>query len=437
MSMESEGATSNIELETVLACEGDLPLHETANFEAEPTSPKASAEQERETRLEAIAAEIESALGTAIMRVAALVAEAHELHRYQHGDGGFEGWVERRLKMSRRTAYNLLDVHKRFGHQSVQILHTLPRSVLYLIAPDSIPEVARTEVMERAQNGEKLSHAQVKEIITGHKRKPPASNKHRKPAEQAQASRDVANEPTLFDSQSPAPQTLRERTIEDASPAKQKRDVAPPVASTDPTPSPHGIAALLDKTKMPTAAGIIIANEEPKALESAPPPGPIILSAAADFDRVDRGIDILYSHWTVLAHQVIEEAHEIDRVKVIHDKAAGLELQSHLANDTEVERQARVIRLDAERKLGRWLIDTGKTGQRYMGRPPKGVKVGTNPDPDVITLKKLGISKQQSQAYQRIARMTARQFAALVEGKSARPHLPHRKHRVRRLRPAA
>jgi hypothetical protein len=436
MSMESEGATSNIELGSVLACEGDLPLRETANFEAEPTSPKASAEQERETRLEAIAAEIESVLGTAIMRVAALVAEAHELHRYQHGDGGFEGWVERRLKMSRRTAYNLLDVHKRFGDQSVQILHTLPRSVLYLIAPDSVPEAARTEVMERAQNGGKLSHAQVKEIITGHKRKPPASNKHRKPAEQAQASRDVANEPTLFDSLSLAPETAPVRKIEAASPAERRRDVAPPVAPTEPASSPDPGAALLDNTTMPTTAGVT-AKEEPKPVESTPPPDPIILSADADLHTVDRAIDVLYSRWTVLAHQVIEEAHEIDRVKVIHDKAAGLELQSHLANDTEVERQARVIRLDAERKLGRWLIDTGKTGQRYMGRPPKGVKVGTNPDPDVITLKKLGISKQQSQAYQRIARMTARQFAALVEGKSARPHLPHRKHRVRRLRPAA
>src|SRR6266404_8832118 len=105
MSMESEGATSNIELGSVLACEGDLPLHETANFKAEPTSPKASADQERETRLEAIAAEIESVLGTAIMRVAALVAEAHELHRYQHGDGGFEGWVERRLTLLIRPNY--------------------------------------------------------------------------------------------------------------------------------------------------------------------------------------------------------------------------------------------------------------------------------------------------------------------------------------------
>src|SRR5258708_16538436 len=100
--------------------------------------------------------------------------------------------------MARRTADNLIDVHKRFGHQSVQTLHTLPRSVLYLIAPDNVPEAARTEVMERAQNGEKLSHAQVKEIITGHNRKPPASNKHRKPTDQPQPSPPVPTKPPLF-----------------------------------------------------------------------------------------------------------------------------------------------------------------------------------------------------------------------------------------------
>jgi len=177
VSIESEGATSNVELESALARGGDLVLHETVNLEGEPPSPKTPAEQKRETRLEALAAEIESVLGTAIMRVAALVAEAHELHRYKHVDGGFEGWVERRLKMSRQTTYNLLNVHKQFGGQSVQILDTLPRSVLYLIAPDSVPEAARAEVLERAQAGENLSHAQVKEIVTGHK-KPRSTKKH-------------------------------------------------------------------------------------------------------------------------------------------------------------------------------------------------------------------------------------------------------------------
>jgi hypothetical protein len=39
MSIENGGATSDVELESVLACEGDLSLDEPANFEAEPTSP--------------------------------------------------------------------------------------------------------------------------------------------------------------------------------------------------------------------------------------------------------------------------------------------------------------------------------------------------------------------------------------------------------------
>src|SRR5258706_5743352 len=439
MSMESEGATSNIELGSVLACEGDLPLHETANFKAEPTSPKASADQERETRLEAIAAEIESVLGTAIMRVAALVAEAHELHRYQHGDGGFEGWFERRLKMSRRTAYNLLDVHKRFGDQSVQILHTLPRSVLYLIAPDNVAEAARTEVIERAQAGERLSHAQVKEIITGHKPNSPAPNTNRRQPKQAQASRDVANEPTLFDSPSLAPLTPPKRKIEATSPAEQKGDVAPPVASTDPAPSPDPIAAPVDKTKMPTAAGTITAKEEPKPVEFTPPPDPIILRVDADLDSADRAIDVLYSRWRMLALRAIEKAiHDkaaVRTVKAIHDKAAGLEMQSHLAKNTEAERQARVIRLWAERRLGEWLIDTKKNGLRYMGRPPKGVKIGKQ-DPDLITLGKLGISRKESQDLQKIARSSDARFEALLAGKPGRCRLPHhRRNRVRRFRP--
>jgi hypothetical protein len=69
-------------------------------------------------------------------------AEAHGLFRYRRDEGGFAGWVEKRLKMSRRTAYNLLDVHEKFGGESVQILHTLPRSVLYLLAAPSTPDRA-------------------------------------------------------------------------------------------------------------------------------------------------------------------------------------------------------------------------------------------------------------------------------------------------------
>ena len=118
-----------------------------------------------EAHLEAIALDIESVQTTSILRIAKLVAEAREMFLYNRDEGGFTGWIEQRLNMSQRTAYNLLDVHEQFGDQSLQLLQTLPRKVLYLIARESTPEEARNEVIERAENGEHFTEAQVKEIV--------------------------------------------------------------------------------------------------------------------------------------------------------------------------------------------------------------------------------------------------------------------------------
>ncbi len=118
-----------------------------------------------EARLEAIALDIESVQTTSILRIAKLVAEAREMFLYNRDEGGFTGWIEQRLNMSQRTAYNLLDVHKQFGGQSLQLLQTLPRKILYLIARESTPEEARKEVIERAENGEHFTEAQVKKIV--------------------------------------------------------------------------------------------------------------------------------------------------------------------------------------------------------------------------------------------------------------------------------
>lgn len=71
--------------------------------------------------------------------------------------------------MSRRTVYNLLSVHERFG-ESVQDLHTLPREVLYALAAPSTPDAVVTEANERATNGETVSLADVKAM----KAEPPA-----------------------------------------------------------------------------------------------------------------------------------------------------------------------------------------------------------------------------------------------------------------------
>jgi hypothetical protein len=128
-----------------------------------------------------------------------------------------------------------------------------------------------------------------------------------------------------------------------------------------------------------------------------------------------------------------EFKNDITVVDIGLSKAAGLEVQSHLAKNMEASRQARVTRLWAERRLGRWLIDAGTKGHRYMGRPPKGVKIG-NHDPDLLMLRKLGISEQESKDWQKIARLSHARFEALLAGKPGRCHLPHyRRHRGRRF----
>ncbi len=172
-----------------------------------------------------------------------------------------------------------------------------------------------------------------------------------------------------------------------------------------------------------------------KPAAEAPQLEPTIFGLDNNFGSVNSGIDILYSRWTVLARRAIEEAQDVRVIKNIHDKAAGLQMQSHLAKNTEAAQQARVIRLWAERRIGRWLINAEKKGHRYMGRPPKGVKIGKQ-DPDLITLGRLGISRKQSQCWQKIARLSNAGFEALLAGKAGRYQLPHhRRHRVRRCRP--
>ena len=63
---------------------------------------------------------------TAVLRIAERLAEAHKLFLYKRDEGGFEGWVEKRLSMSHETAYRLLRVHEKLG-ESFNHVETLPR----------------------------------------------------------------------------------------------------------------------------------------------------------------------------------------------------------------------------------------------------------------------------------------------------------------------
>src|SRR5258708_6980762 len=111
--------------------------------------------------------------------------------------------------------------------------------------------------------------------------------------------------------------------------------------------------------------------------------------------------------------------HIFVQVRHIHAEAAGSETYFAEANNTEARRSGREVRLGAECLMGQWLADLETAELRYMGRPGKGTKIGTPPDPGLITLDDLGIDRHESQRWQAVAKLSPEEFAALVADETA------------------
>jgi hypothetical protein len=104
--------------------------------------------------------------------------------------------------------------------------------------------------------------------------------------------------------------------------------------------------------------------------------------------------------------RAIAQAHAVDEVKDIRDKALALETYARLAKNTDDERRVAEIRIRAERKCGELLITSPK------GRP---AKVSADP-----TLSKLGISRGQSSQWQKLAAVSEGAFETAL----AAPDMP-------------
>lgn len=79
------------------------------------------------------------------------------------GRGNFLNWIEAEFQMSQRSAYNFMGVHKEFGGK-VATVASLPPTALYALAAPSTPEPVRTEVLERAANGEKVTAKEIESL---------------------------------------------------------------------------------------------------------------------------------------------------------------------------------------------------------------------------------------------------------------------------------
>jgi hypothetical protein len=82
--------------------------------------------------------------------------------------GQFGGWLEREFAWSQDKAEKLMRVADTFGEIPQFAELDIDDSALYVLAARSTPVEARQEVLERAQNGEHISHKKTKEAIKWH-----------------------------------------------------------------------------------------------------------------------------------------------------------------------------------------------------------------------------------------------------------------------------
>lgn len=113
--------------------------------------------------------------------------------------------------------------------------------------------------------------------------------------------------------------------------------------------------------------------------------------------------------------RAIAEAYTVDEVKEIHDKARAAEIYARQAKNIEAERQVCEVRLRAERKAGQLLSGLDKA----RGAAEPGTNRGLTRSDDTTasrTLADMGISKEQSSSWQRLASVPDEDFEAALSG---------------------
>lgn len=124
------------------------------------------------------------------------------------------------------------------------------------------------------------------------------------------------------------------------------------------------------------------------------------------------------------ARKALAEAHRVDEAKDIRDKALAIEAYARQAKDNALIIMAREIKLRAERRCGELLREMKATGQRQIkgGKGTGGAMQTSSRSPSTTrTLAELGITKDQSSDWQKLADLPADQFEHRIVQTRERP----------------
>ncbi len=123
------------------------------------------------------------------------------------------------------------------------------------------------------------------------------------------------------------------------------------------------------------------------------------------------------------AKKAIAEYQSVDEVKDFRDKTLAIQAYAKQANDFELERGAALARVRAERRCGQLLKET-KMNKGYKNISKSGGPT-VGPPETVQTLSELGINKNQSSRWQKLADIPDDEFEDKVNLPGALPSTNH------------
>ena len=126
------------------------------------------------------------------------------------------------------------------------------------------------------------------------------------------------------------------------------------------------------------------------------------------------------------AKQAIAEYKTVDEVKDFRDKALAVEAYAKQANDFSLERDAAIARVRAERRCGQLLSEMEKAkGARGNASNQYQKEVQSNDATAPRTLAEMGVTKDQSSKWQKLAAIPDDEFERAVDVPGSKPTTSH------------